>query len=164
MVPRLGRRYEFPAASSVTFSAFSYLLLQHQTTQSWNPWVLESEINKMKRLFLATATVLLISVGLMADGSKQNSKNDSKHATKKVTLNGWISDSECAAQGVKNCNSKEHVANGSKLVIVAETDGAVYTVTNPEKVADHQGEHVKVNGALDASSKELTVAKLATLK
>jgi len=44
-------------------------------------------------------------------------------------------------------------------VVVTDKGGEIYTVTNPDTVADHQGHHVKVDGELDESAKIITVAK-----
>lgn len=55
------------------------------------------------------------------------------------------------------------MAEGAKLVVVAKK-GQIYTVTNPDAVAEHQGHHVKVNGELDESAKTIRVAKVEMLK
>ena len=115
----------------------------------------------MKRILLPLAAVVAISLSVMAQEMKHDEMG---HAMQKeIMLKGWVSDSECAAHGVKNCSNKEHVANGAKLVIVSDQGGQVYAVTNPETVAEHQGHHVKVNGKVDESAKTVTVAKLAML-
>ncbi len=114
----------------------------------------------MKRLVFLLAAMVFISLGVMAEDMKHDNTD---HSMNKEVMKGWISDSECAAHGVKNCSNKEHVANGAKLVIVSDKGGQVYTVTNPETVAEHQGHHVKVNGEVDESAKTITVAKVAML-
>ena len=83
---------------------------------------------------------------------------------KAATVKGGISDSKCAAHGLKKCSNKEHLANGAKLVVVTDKGGEICTVTNPDTVADHQGHHVKVDGKLDESAKTITVAKVEMLK
>jgi len=117
----------------------------------------------MRKSVLLLALVASISLGV---GAAQEMKHDQMDPSmqKTATMKGWISDSECAAHGVKNCSSKEHVANGAKLVVVTDTGGEIYTVTNPDTVADHQGHHVKVDGELDESAKTITVAKVEMLK
>ena len=47
---------------------------------------------------------------------------------------------------------------------VTDKGGEIYTVTNPNTVADHQGHHVKVDGKLDESAKTITVATVEMLK
>jgi hypothetical protein len=65
---------------------------------------------------------------------------------------------------VRRPRNKEHVAEGAKLVVVADKGGQIYTVTNPDAVAEHQRHHVKVNGELDESAKTIRVTKLEMLK
>ena len=116
----------------------------------------------IKRFVLVLGCIAFFSVSVIANDMKHDKMD---HAMKKTaTVKGWVSDSECAAEGVRNCSNKEHVANGAKLVIVSERDGKVYTVNNPESVAEHQGHHIKVNGEIDESGKTITVAKLTMLK
>jgi len=116
----------------------------------------------MRKSVLLLALVASISLGVGAQEMKHDQMDHSMQ--KAATVKGWISDSECAAHGVKNCSNKEHVANGAKLVVVTDKGGEIYTVTNPDTVADHQGHHVKVDGELDESAKTLTVAKVKMLK
>jgi len=122
----------------------------------------KGNVNPMKRLVLLAAMVVSISLAVVAQDMKHDQM---EHSMQKAgTVKGWISDSECAAHGVKNCSNMEHVAKGAKLVVVAEKGGKIYTVTNPEAVAEHQGHHVKVNGELDESAKTIAVAKVEMLK
>ena len=73
------------------------------------------------------------------------SKDKMSHdMSKPKVLKGWVSDSECAAHGEKKCSNKEHVAQGAKLVIVTDGDSKIWTVANPEVLAEHQGHHVQV--------------------
>ena len=120
-----------------------------------------------KAAFISIVTLLFVAYASAFQDDKMDHKDkmDQKmdHSMgKKVTVSGWISDSECAAHGIRNCPKKEHVANGAKLVIVTDKRG-VFTVTNPDAVADHQGEHVKVKGELDESAKTITVAAVSML-
>src|SRR5260370_36120578 len=68
---------------------------------------------------------------------------------KTTTLKGWVSDSECAAKGDNKCSNKQHVANGSKLVIVTDGDNKIWTVSNPSTVAYHQGHYVQLKATTD---------------
>lgn len=81
---------------------------------------------------------------------------------KPAVFKGWISDSECAAEGNKKCDNKEHVAKGAKLVLVSDADSKVYTIANPDSLAAHQGHHVQVKASADNGS--LTVQSVKMLK
>ena len=83
---------------------------------------------------------------------------------KTTTLKGWVSDSECAAHGDKKCSNKDHVAKGSKLVIVTDGDNKVWTVSNPSTVADHQGHYIQVKATTDADKSTITVQEVKMLK
>ena len=83
---------------------------------------------------------------------------------KATTLKGWVSDSECAAKGDKKCSNKQHVANGSKLVIVTDGDNKIWTVSNPSTVADHQGHYIQVKGTTDPEKSSITVQEVKMLK
>ena len=81
---------------------------------------------------------------------------------KAQVFKGWVSDSECAAEGNKKCDNKEHVAKGAKLVLVGDADNKVYTIANPDSLAAHQGHHVQVKASSDNGS--LTVESVKMLK
>ena len=81
---------------------------------------------------------------------------------KPAVFKGWVSDSECAAEGNKKCDNKEHVAKGAKLVLVSDADGKVYTIANPDTLAAHQGHHVQVKASADNGA--LTVQTVKMLK
>jgi hypothetical protein len=84
--------------------------------------------------------------------------------SKSVTVEGWVSDTECAAHGVKNCNNKEHLQQGAKLALVADADGKIWTIENPEKLTDHMGHHVKVKGEANAETGTLSVERVSMTK
>ena len=83
---------------------------------------------------------------------------------KTTTLKGWVSDQECAAHGDKKCSNKQHVANGSKLVIVTDGDNKIWVVTNPSSVADHQGHYIQVKASTDPEKSTITVQDVKMLK
>jgi len=83
---------------------------------------------------------------------------------KTTTLKGWVSDAECAAHGDKKCSNKQHVANGSKLVIVTDGDNKIWVVTNPSTVADHQGHYIQVKATTDPEKSTITVQDVKMLK
>lgn len=93
------------------------------------------------------------------------SKDKMSHEMAKAkTLKGWVTDSECAAHGEKKCGNKEHVAQGAKLVLVTDGDNKIWTVANPETVAEHQGQHVEVKATTDAEKNTVNVQEVKMLK
>lgn len=140
----------------------------------------------MTKKFLAACTLCFLSASLPAFAAAQEAsqgdsmKKDSmshddmskdkmaqdKMAKDKVmkpaVFKGWVSDSECAAEGNKKCDNKEHVAKGAKLVLVSDADSKVYTIANPDSLAAHQGHHVQVKASADNGS--LTVQTVKMLK
>jgi hypothetical protein len=92
--------------------------------------------------------------GSMSQDSMSKDKMSHEMSKAKV-LKGWVSDSECAAHGDKKCSNKEHVAQGAKLVLVNDEDNKIWTIANPEMLAEHQGHHVQVKGSMSRSLHEL---------
>jgi hypothetical protein len=108
----------------------------------------------MKRAFVSlTALLLVLSLQAFA-----------QEMSKAVTVEGWVSDTECAAHGIKNCDKKEHLKQGAKLALVADSDRKIWVIENPEKLADHQGHHVKVQGTVSADAKMISVQKVSMTK
>ncbi|HKE33083.1 MAG TPA: hypothetical protein VKD65_15235 [Candidatus Angelobacter sp.] len=118
-------------------------------------------------MFLATmsfgATRQQAQSGSMQDDSMKKDKMSHK-MTKPEELKGWVTDSECAAHGEKKCGDKKHVAQGAKLVIVTDGDNKIWTVANPEKVAEHQGHYVLVKATKDAETGTVNVQNVKMLK
>ena len=83
---------------------------------------------------------------------------------KDQVFKGWVSDSECAAEGNKKCDNKEHVAKGAKLVLVSDADNKIWTVANPDSLAAHQGHHVQVKASADTDKGTITVQNVKMLK
>ncbi|HJZ63433.1 MAG TPA: pentapeptide MXKDX repeat protein [Candidatus Acidoferrum sp.] len=100
------------------------------------------------------------------DNMSQDKMSQDKMAGEKMTkpqvFKGWVSDSECAAEGNKKCDNKEHVAKGAKLVLVSDADNKVYTIANPDSLAAHQGHHVQVKASADNGA--LTIQNVKMLK
>jgi pentapeptide MXKDX repeat protein len=93
------------------------------------------------------------------------SKDQMSHEMAKTRmLKGWVSDSECAAHGDKKCSNKEHVAEGAKLVLVTDGDNKIWTVANPETLAEHQGHHVQVKATTDGDKGTINVQEIKMLK
>lgn len=100
------------------------------------------------------------------DSMSQGMSHDQMSQTmgKPRTIKGWVTDSECAAEGNKKCDNKEHIAKGAKLVIVSDSDKKVWTVSNPATLADHQGHHVQVKATADAAKSTVDVQEVKMLK
>lgn len=100
------------------------------------------------------------------DAMSQDMSHDQMSHTmgKPQTIKGWVTDSECAAEGNKKCDNKEHVTKGAKLVIVSDSDKKVWTVSNPASLADHQGHHVQVKATADVEKSTVDVQEVKMLK
>ena len=141
----------------------------------------------MKKTVIARLAVSLVFLGALSSaGTQQQAQSDSMkgHSMKKdnmsqegmskdkmshemskaKVLKGWVSDSECAAHGDKKCSNKEHVAQGAKLVLVTDGDNKVWTIENPQTLADHQGHHVQVKAMTDADKGTVNVQEVKMLR
>jgi hypothetical protein len=82
---------------------------------------------------------------------------------KTVTVKGWVSDTMCAAKGDKKCANKDHLKQGAKLALVTDGDNKIWTVENPDKLADHQGHYVQVKGVANAEAATIKVETASAL-
>jgi hypothetical protein len=80
-----------------------------------------------------------------------------------TTVNGYVSDSQCAAKGAKDghadCANK-CIAKGAKYVVVTDGDQKVLTVTNPDALKGHEGHHVAVTGQVNGDSITINSVKM----
>jgi hypothetical protein len=107
----------------------------------------------MRRLATLTlAVALLLTMTVMAAGTE-----------KAVMVKGWVSDTMCAAHGDKKCANKDHLKQGAKLALVTDGDNKIWTVENPEKLADHQGHYVQVKGVANAEAATIRVETASAL-
>jgi len=82
---------------------------------------------------------------------------------KSETVNGWVSDSQCAAKGAAAGHAecaKKCVEKGAKLVVVTDADQKVLTVSNPDALKGHEGHHVAVTGHVEGDSIHVESAKM----
>jgi hypothetical protein len=100
----------------------------------------------------------------MSQGDTMANDKMSHKMEKAQVIKGWVTDSECAAHGDKMCGNKQHLAQGAKLVIVTDADKKIWTVANPEKVAEHQGHHVQLTATKDTEKATVTVEDVKMLK
>ena len=105
----------------------------------------------MKKISLAAAAILFFTVWAFASPT--------------TTWDGWISDSKCAAKGANAAHAqcaKKCIDGGEKPVLVTDKDQKVVPIENPSAVSGHQGQHVKVTGALTADG-SLHIDKVSEL-
>ncbi len=77
--------------------------------------------------------------------------------TAAMTWTGWLADEKCARAGkaatddhagcAANC-----VKGGQPIVFVSESDKAVYTLDSPDKVKEHVGHKVTLEGTMDGTT------------
>ncbi len=107
----------------------------------------------MKRLVATLiASLFLFGISVYADQKAEAQ-----------ALKGWVSDSACAAKGDKKCADKSHIAQGAKIVLVTDGNNKIWTVTNPETLADYQGQHVEVKATTDVEKSTITVQEVKKL-
>jgi len=84
-------------------------------------------------------------------------------AADSTTVNGYVSDSQCAAKGAKDghtdCMNK-CISKGAKYVIVTDGDQKVLTVDNPDTLKGHEGHHVAVTGQVNGESIHVLSTKM----
>jgi len=90
----------------------------------------------------------------------------SARAADSTKLNGWISDSMCAAKhaGTGAACAKKCIEGGSAPVFVDEAKKAVWTIDNPDAVKDFYGSHVTVKATADADKKSVHIDSIAEVK
>jgi len=104
--------------------------------------------------------VLAIVMAVLAFGTIAASAADSSK------LNGWISDSMCAAKhaGTGAACAKKCIEGGSAPVFVDEAKKAVWTIDNPDAVKGFYGDHVTVSATADADKKSVHIDSIAEAK
>jgi len=80
-----------------------------------------------------------------------------------MTVNGYVSDSQCGAKGAKESHAdcmKKCLAKGAKAVIVTDADQKVLTIDNPDAVKGHEGHHVAATGTVSGDSIHINSLKM----
>jgi hypothetical protein len=87
-------------------------------------------------------------------------------AADSTTLNGWISDSMCAAKhaGSGSECAKKCIEGGSAPVFVDEAKKQVWTIDNPDAVKKFYGDHVTVTATADAEKKSVHIDSIEAAK
>ena len=77
--------------------------------------------------------------------------------TATMTWTGWLADEKCALEG--KAATDDHagcaqgcVKGGQPIVFVSESDKAVYTLDSPDKVQEHVGHKVTLEGTMDGTT------------
>ena len=104
--------------------------------------------------------VLALVMAVFAFGTIAASAADSSK------LNGWISDSMCAAKhaGTGAACAKKCIEGGAAPVFVDEAKKAVWTIANPDAVKGFYGDHVTVTATADADKKSVHIAAIEDVK
>jgi len=104
-----------------------------------------------KILLILVAASLVLFIGVLA------------YAADSTTVNGYVSDSMCAAKGANeghaDCMNK-CIAKGAKYVIVTDGDQKVLTVNNPDALKGHEGHHVAATGEVSGDSIHVDSVKM----
>jgi hypothetical protein len=87
----------------------------------------------------------------------------SARASDTVAMQGFVTDTSCAARGKKTCSERSHVTNDNPMVLVSDSDATIYTLVRPGKLLEHQGQHVEVRGVVNRAQKTIEVRDFRTL-
>ncbi len=79
-------------------------------------------------------------------------------------MTGIVTDAKCkhtdtSAKSIA-C-AKACIKGGEKAVFINTADQKVYTITNPDKLGDHVGHRVTVNGTVDGDNLTVETIKMA---
>jgi len=96
----------------------------------------------MRRILSVSALIALLAIGVLAKNQRWT---------------GYVSDAKCGAKLDAAC-TKKCLAAGEKMVFVNDGDKSVIPVANPEKLKDHVGQHLLVEGRLENNM--LTVSNI----
>ncbi len=82
------------------------------------------------------------------------------------TINGWISDSMCAAKhaGTGAACAKKCIEGGSAPVFVDESAKAVWTIENPDAVKGFYGDKVTISATADKDKKSVHIDSITAAK
>jgi hypothetical protein len=104
---------------------------------------------------IAGVTLAVLSFGAVA-----------VRAADPTTINGWISDSMCAAKHAGSGSEcvKKCIEGGMAPVFVDEAKKQVWTIDNPDAVKKFYGDHVTVTATADASKKSVHIDSIEAAK
>lgn len=117
----------------------------------WPHYIEEKDSAMKKLLLVGFAFSILFFMVQLAVGSDSS------------TVNGWVTDSQCAAKGATESHAdcaKKCTGKGAKLVVVTDEDKKVLTVENPDALKGHEGHHVAVTGHVSGDSIHVESVKM----
>jgi hypothetical protein len=87
-------------------------------------------------------------------------------AADSTSINGWISDSMCAAKhaGTGASCVKKCIDGGDTPVFVDEAKKAVWTIDNPDAVKGYYGDHVIIKATANSDKKSVHIDSIAEAK
>jgi hypothetical protein len=116
-----------------------------------------------QRILLALAVSLALGVATFA-------------REKTTTLTGWVSDESCGAKHTRAGGAgciKKCMKGGQDVghpewkpqrpVFVADRDGKIWIVENPDAIEGQEGRHVTIMGRLDAAKNTVRVRQVSAL-
>jgi hypothetical protein len=82
------------------------------------------------------------------------------------SINGWISDSMCAAKhaGTGGACAKKCIEGGEKPVFVDESKKAVWSIDNPDVAKQYAGQKVTIQATTDANAHSVHIQSIAEAK
>jgi len=98
----------------------------------------------MKRILSVSALIALLAIGVLAKNQRWT---------------GYVSDAKCGAKLDPAC-AKKCIEAGEKVVFVNDGDKAVIPVANPERLKDHVGQHLLVEGRIENNMLTVTNVKI----
>ena len=87
----------------------------------------------MRRILSISALIALLAIGVLAKNQRWT---------------GYVSDAKCGVKLDAAC-TKKCLEAGEKMVFVKDGDKSVVPVANPEKLKDHVGQHLLIEGRID---------------
>jgi len=96
----------------------------------------------MRRILSISALIALLAIGVLAKNQRWT---------------GYVSDAKCGAKLDAAC-TKKCLEAGEKMVFVNDGDKSVVPVANPEKLKNHVGQHLLIEGRIDNNT--LTVSNV----
>jgi hypothetical protein len=115
--------------------------------------------------------LVALTVGALALAPSGNAED------KPADVTGWVSDEACGAAhtkpGREDCVRKCLRGGASvghpewkaqRMVFVADPDGQIWIVENPEALKGYEGGHVHISGRIDRKAKTVRVAETKAMK
>ena len=80
-----------------------------------------------------------------------------------TSVKGWVVDEKCGVKGAhagsEQC-SRKCIADGSKMVVVTDSDQQMLYVDNPDALKDHIGHHVAIEGTINGNQLHVDHAEM----